>query len=66
MNAGMIAPKIIVVMKTSSSTELFTILIPISSLGLSMVRMRAKATDPLIMPATVTIRSSHQVTFHFL
>ena len=55
MNPGMIAPKNIVVMKTISNTELFTIE---TSYPPSKVKIKANATDPRIIPATVIIKSS--------
>lgn len=56
MNPGMIAPKNIVVMKTISNTELFTI--ETASYPPSKVKIKANATDPRIIPATVIIKSS--------
>ena len=66
MNPGIIAPKIIVVIKTIIKTEVFTIDVALSPYSGFKVKINAKATDPLITPATVTTKSSKKETFHFL
>lgn len=66
MKAGIMAPKKIVVIKTNNKTELFNMLILGSLSGLFIVKISAKATEPRIIPATVTINNYQFDTFHFL
>ena len=62
----MIAPKIMVVMKTMIKTEVFTMDVALSPSSEFKVKINAKATDPLMTPATVTTKSSKKETLHFL
>ena len=54
---GIAAPKKIVVINTISNTEVLIIFAPLSYYPPSIVNIRAKATDPLIVPAIHIINS---------
>jgi hypothetical protein len=66
MNFGIRAPRIMVVMHTIMRVVLLMTdtWSAFSSVD-SIVRMRANATEPLMVPANVTIESSLLLTFHF-
>lgn len=66
MYAGMMAPIMTVVMKTMNSTLHFIMFTRYWSSGFSGVRLRirAKATEPRIIPANHTMPSSYKFTFH--
>ena len=67
IKVGIRPPRIIVVIQTIISTVLFTIDTRFLLSGVySIERMRAKATDPLIVPAAQITDSSLTVTFHFM